>query len=112
MSLGMEIVKVKLLDYRNESTSGVQYMLKADSYQKNLIEKLMRDLKKPHIPDLHTEGAIDDDRLSDSNLTYSCQFNDIKVEICTGDLLKEKVDIIVNASNEELILGGTHLHLI
>jgi hypothetical protein len=94
--------------------------MKADPYQKQMLDYIFAKKLKKSDQKLTSffldANSISDDpenklvlatvQISRSNLRFSDANSQLEFEIKQGDLLKEKVDVIVNAANAHLNLGG------
>lgn len=108
----------------DDDRAAPEYMVKLDGYQKRMLENSLRLLAD----DGASRRETNERSLSPITTSTSRKFdsssavklpknvfkfpNQITVEIFRGNLVKQSVDVIVNAANGRLILGGKIYHII
>lgn len=102
----------------DDDRAAPEYMVKLDGYQKRMLENALRSLAD----DVKESRSETNERSLSPTTTTSMKKSDsssvklpknvfkfphqITVEIFRGNLVKQSVDVIVNAANGRLILGG------
>ena len=109
----------------NKSSAKAHYMLKLDSYQKKMMDYVLyspateSSASNDRVPKA-SKVKENDQQVSSLNSKFSktlkvenekkieneMTFGSLKVEIFQGNLVKLDVDVIVNAANVFLALGG------
>lgn len=117
----MRIKQLDMSSSEKEVSSPAQYMLKLDEYQKKMFEFIINGVRRNEKQQSgQTESSLVersgkptefDANPPQDNPNAVFEFGTkpdriVTVEIYQGDLLKQNVDVIVNAANEQLILGG------
>lgn len=118
-TFGVSFVTMKEVDSQKEKK-----MIKADSYQKNLIDFVLSDSNHDSVKIEFFNSNIETVENKDSNfvidgkniklisnddikgLEYEYVDKNLKVVINKDNLLDQDVDIIVNAANVQLLFGG------
>lgn len=126
--LGLDYLRVAEIDMEgssNKSSAKAHYMLKLDSYQKKMMDYVLyspateSSASNDRVPKA-SKVKENDQQVSSLNSKFSktlkvenekkieneMTFGSLKVEIFQGNLVKLDVDVIVNAANVFLSLGG------
>ena len=120
--LGLDYVRIRVESERTPA----EFILKLDSYQKRMLEfdlfKLKPDISGQREQEVQTNIEQDQNdsfslesvspKGSPSSRNVFMMGNKIRVEIFRGNLIKQQVDVIVNAANGRLILGGKQIYIL
>lgn len=124
--LGFDYVPIRFGEDGIEAAASCEYMLKLDAYQKRLLEFDLNLVGKSINDETDLGGEVQlaaaaaavidlspqqQPKTPKNVFMFGTEQRKIKVEIYRGNLVKQQVDVIVNAANSRLILGGKFFFL-
>ena len=93
----------------------IEVLSEVNSYQFNLLHQYINNKTQPQLTLKSKENNVQNETFEiiqnmNNTLVFKHIRQNIQIEIKRGDLLHEKVNILVNAANSRLILGGKYLN--